>query len=153
VLFVEIAHRGPSQTGAGARHPLHLWRDEHVEGREEGTKDRPCAIVAAVISTEDGATRVLVLPITHAEPDNPSMAVEIPAGVKRQLRLDRDRSWVVVSEWNEFQWPGPDLRRVGRNADASVAYGFLPRGFFKTVRDRFVAAIEAGRAAQVRRTE
>jgi len=58
-----------------------------------------------------------------------------------------------VSEWNEFVWPGPDLRRGARGDQGSVAYGFLPRGFFATVRDRFIEAVDSGRAERVHRTE
>ena len=39
----------------------YLWRREHLEGREEGRKDRPCAIVAAV-RNDAGALHVLALP-------------------------------------------------------------------------------------------
>jgi hypothetical protein len=131
----------------------YLWQSEYSRGREEGMKDRPCAIVAAIAPTTEGETRVLVLPITHTPPDKATPAVEIPSTVKKQLRLDRAPSWIVLSEWNEFVWPGPDLRRRPGVGDPSVAYGFLPRGFFATVRDRFITAVEAGRAARVARTE
>ena len=131
----------------------YLWHREFVRGREEGVKDRPCAIVAAISSTAEGEPRVLVLPVTHTVPDKATVAAEIPATVKKQLKLDSERSWIVLSEWNEFVWPGPDLRRRPGGSDTSVAYGFLPRGFFATVRDRFVATVEAGRAAKVARTE
>lgn len=47
---------------------------------------------------------VTVVPITHATPSRPEHAVEIPSAVKRQLRLDDQRSWIVVSEGNEFLW-------------------------------------------------
>ena len=104
----------------------YLWYREHLEGHEEGQKDRPCAIVAAVRADESGDTRVLVLPITHSPPDHQSLAVEIPAKVKQRLQLDEAQSWVVLSEWNEFIWPGPDLRRLPNADDASVAYGMLP---------------------------
>ena len=46
----------------------YLWYREHLEGRDEGQKDRPCAIVAAVRVDENGDTRALVLPITHSPP-------------------------------------------------------------------------------------
>lgn len=88
----------------------YLWRREHLEGRDEGRKDRPCAIVAAIRS-QAGERRVLVLPITHGAPPADA-AIEIPAPVKRRLRLDARRSWIVVTEYNEFLWPGPDLRRA-----------------------------------------
>ena len=128
----------------------YLWYREHLEGREEGQKDRPCAIIAAVRADESGATRVLVLPITHSPPDHASLAVEIPAKVKQRLRLDEAQSWVVLSEWNEFVWPGPDLRRLPNADDATVAYGMLPPGLFATIRNRFLALAHSGAAAQVR---
>jgi hypothetical protein len=109
--------------------------------------------VAAIQSEPDGTTRVLVLPVTHSSPAGGHLAVEIPAAIKTRLKLDNDQSWIVLSEWNEFTWPGPDLRPIGRGGAATSAYGFLPAGFFSTVRDRFVAVVEAGRAVRVRRTE
>jgi len=45
----------------------YLWPREHREGREEGTKDRPCAIVL-VAHRHDGETRVLVFPSRIARP-------------------------------------------------------------------------------------
>jgi hypothetical protein len=39
----------------------YLWYREHLEGRDEGRKIRPCAIVAAVRADENGDTRVLAL--------------------------------------------------------------------------------------------
>jgi len=128
----------------------YLWYREHLEGREEGQKDRPCAIIAAVRADESGATRVLVLPITHSPPDHASLAVEIPPKVKLRLQLDEAQSWVVLSEWNEFVWPGPDLRRLPNADDATVAYGMLPPGLFATIRNRFLALAHSGAAAQVR---
>jgi hypothetical protein len=130
----------------------YLWYREHLEGRDEGQKDRPCAIVAALRVDENGETRALVLPITHSPPDHPALAVEIPAKVKERLGLDDARSWVVLSEWNEFVWPGPDLRRLPGATDASVAYGVIPPGLFATIRDRFLAIVNAGNAQRVPRT-
>lgn len=130
----------------------YLWRREHLEGRDEGQKDRPCAIIAALRVDDAGDTRVLVLPITHTPPDHPTLAVEIPAAVKRRLQLDDARSWVVLSEWNEFVWPGPDLRRLPGANDASVAYGMLPPALFATIRDKFLAIVNSGLARRVPRT-
>jgi hypothetical protein len=130
----------------------YLWRREYLEGREEGQKDRPCAVVAAIRADESGNTRVLVLPITHSAPDHASLAVEIPAKVKQRLQLDEARSWVVLSEWNEFVWPGPDLRRLPNADEATVAYGMLPPGLFATIRDRFLALVNSGATSPVRRT-
>jgi len=46
----------------------------------------------------------------------------IAAGREHCLRLDSERSWVILSEWNEFIWPGPDLRRGPGDDEGSIAY-------------------------------
>jgi hypothetical protein len=117
----------------------YLWRREYLEGQDEGVKDRPCAIILARQIVE-GETQVIVLPVTHQAPLNPEDAVELPLETKKRLRLDDDRSWVVLTEANTFTWPGPDLRPKKTGADATdVAYGFLPQEFFRQVRDKFLA--------------
>lgn len=129
----------------------YLWNQEYRQGRDEGKKSRPCTVVAVIRADPGGETRVLVVPITHSPPSDMEFAVEIPAKAKERLALGQEQSWVVLSEWNEFIWPGPDLRLV-HGAESSVAYGVLPPSFFSRVRDRFVALAEAGRAKRVVRT-
>jgi len=60
----------------------YLWHDEILEGRDEGQKDRPCAIIAAIRAEDNGETRVLVLPVTHTPPADPDLAIEIPPRVR-----------------------------------------------------------------------
>jgi hypothetical protein len=91
--------------------------------------------------------------VTHVPPADPSTAVEIPSAVKVRLGLDSERSWVVVTELNEFIWPGPDLRPMIRGDLGSVAYGFLPPGLFRAIRDRYLALHAARRLKRVARTE
>jgi|SaaInl4_135m_RNA_FD_contig_21_3078957_length_450_multi_3_in_0_out_0_2 hypothetical protein len=55
----------------------YLWADEQDRGIEEGRKDRPSAIVAAVQS-QDGVSKVAVMAITHVDP-GPDGGVEIPS--------------------------------------------------------------------------
>lgn len=131
----------------------YLWHSEHVLGREEGAKDRPCAIILAVADKKAGRDRVWLLPVTHRAPSDREAAVEIPSVVKRRLGLDGEQSWVVLSEWNECLWPSPDLRRTSRRKDAPVAYGFLPPKFFDHLRRRFVELVEKRKAHRVARTE
>ncbi len=97
--------------------------------------------------------RVYVLPITHSSPTTGSEAIEIPSLVKTRLGLDAARSWVVMDEANVFSWPGPDLRFLPDKGPPSSAYGFLPPGFFRVVRDRFLAVAQEKRALLVKRTE
>jgi hypothetical protein len=130
----------------------YLWLDEYRQGREEGTEDRPCAIVL-LSQTQDGEPYVTVLPITHVPPADPSLAVEIPLPTKRRLGLDEDRSWVLLSEANRFIWPGPDLQPVPRSDAGSAAYGLLPYRLFETIRQKLLAAIRARRSSVVHRSE
>lgn len=86
----------------------YLWRSQEELGREEGAKDRPCAIVLATRRGGD-TLMVVVAPITHVPPRDPLGGVEIPAAVKARLKLDAARSWIITTEVNVFGWPGPDV--------------------------------------------
>lgn len=128
----------------------YLWREERDEGREEGVKDRPCAIVLARIQ-EDGDTVVMVTPITHSPPATPEVAVEIPSATKRRLGLDDRPSWVVVTEVNRFIWPGPDLRPISRSEPSRFDYGFLPPKLFKKITAAMASLHQAHRLTVVPR--
>ena len=130
----------------------YLWRREALAGLEEGAKDRPCSVVLAV-RDDPNRMRVYALPITHTMPDAAEQAIEIPALVKSRLGLDSEKSWIVTTEANVFSWPGPDLRFSPGHGPESSVYGFLPPGFFRVVRERFLAAAREGRAIVVPRTE
>lgn len=130
----------------------YLWKKEYDEGREEGTKDRPCAIVMSV-SGSAGELQVLVLPITHTPPQNQADAIEIPSVTKTRLGLDSDRSWIVIGEANEFLWPGPDLRPLPGRDVATISYGHLPPRFFAHVRDKFLERDACEKLLHVVRTE
>jgi hypothetical protein len=130
----------------------YLWQSEAATGREEGVKDRPCAIILA-LEIEGGDTIVYVLRITHSPPVDPDDAVELPGATKVRLGLDSDQSWIVVSEGNSFVWPGPDLRPQPGGDPASSAYGMLPSAVFNAVRARFLTRVRALRAGLVKRTE
>jgi len=129
----------------------YLWASEHARGQEEGVKDRPCAIVLVATNDASGQT-VTVLPITHSLPSDPTLAVEIPAAVKRRLGLDDARSWVVLTEANRFAWPGPDLRPLKPGDAASVAFGPLPYALFEDIRQKFLAALRARTSRTVPRS-
>ncbi len=105
------------------------------------------------VTDEDGAWNVLVLPITHSPPPNPADAIEIPTETKKRLGLDADRSWIVITEANEFLWPGPDLRPVPGGDASTVAYGPLPPRFFAQVRNKFLERDRREKSTRIKRTE
>jgi hypothetical protein len=55
----------------------YLWTREARAGREEGAKDRPCAIVLAIGAAQD-RKRIIVLPITHTTPQPSDEGIELP---------------------------------------------------------------------------
>jgi hypothetical protein len=115
----------------------YLWDHEAQSGQEEGRKDRPCVIALAVERQPDGETLVTALPVTHRQPDSAAAAVEIPQAVKRYLGLDDARSWVIVSEGDQFVWPGYDLRKTP--GSDRYDYGFLPPRLFQQILAAFRA--------------
>lgn len=117
-----------------------LWRDESRAGREYGRKRRPCAIIVAARTEAAGTsgTSVVVAPVTHAPPASAAEGVEIPPIVKRHLGLDWERAWVIVSDLNQFTWPGFDLHPIPGQR-GRYHYGFLPPKLFQQVKTRILA--------------
>jgi len=109
----------------------YLWRTEAEQGKVEGLKDRPCALILANQNTE-GKTTVTVCPVTHSQPYNVDEAVEIPRLTKKRLGLDGERSWVIVNEVNQFTWPGYDIQPIPHNDEC--IYGALPPKLFKQIK-------------------
>jgi len=130
----------------------YLWAREHGQGAEEGRKDRPSAIVAARQVIE-GHEVITVVPVTHTPPSDPADAVEIPPPLKAYLGLDDLPSWIVVTETNDFLWPGPDLRPIPGTQPPRFHYGMLPPRFFSHVRDRILQAHLRRNLTRVARSE
>jgi hypothetical protein len=109
--------------------------------------------VVVVIAREErpAGTGLLVAPITHTPPERAADALEIPLNVKKQLGLDRERSWIVLTELNRFIWPGPDVRPAP-DSD-SPFYDALPDWLFVRVREGILKQARAGRLAVTKRTE
>ena len=116
----------------------YLWEREAHEGRDEGDKAKPCAIIV-VISREESSPVVRVLPTTQSPPADPMDALEIPPLTKRRLGLDEGQSWIILSKANDFIWPGSDLPpRIPGDLE-SVVNGMLTPGFFRILRDRLIS--------------
>ena len=81
---------------------------------------------------------MVVAPITHLEPQTPSEGIEIPARVKAHLGLDDKRSWVMVTDLNEFRWPGIDIYPLP-GKPLEFEYGFLPSKLYDAIRERIDA--------------
>ena len=132
----------------------YLWRNEAQRGRDEASKDRPCAVILAS-QKEGNATRVWVAPVTHTSPLRDTTAIEIPAATKQRLGLDQAPSWIVTNELNSFTWPGPDIRPVPNRQDDEprFAYGFLPENLARAVIDSVQEQHRQGRSKIVTRDE
>ena len=91
-----------------------------------------------------------VAAITHTPPAQDAEAVELPLRVKQALKLDDERSWVVLDEVNQFTWPGYDIRPVPGTRDR-FSYGFIPPKLYDTIIGRILELAAARRVAQIPR--
>lgn len=130
----------------------YLWRNEADAGLEEGLKDRPAVIVIAQ-HREGDEIRVVVAPVTHTQPDDLSVAIEVPPKTRNRLGLDGDRQWIVLNDLNAFLWPGPDLRPAQGQGPESVIIGELPAALTTIINTRLQTRIKARRVAITTRTE
>jgi hypothetical protein len=120
----------------------YLWRNEYQAGKNEGLKNIPCAIILVVKNDNDSRT-VTVAPITHTPPINQAVAIEIPPKVKKHLGLDGEQSWIVLDDFNEFLWPGYDLRPISGKT-GTYDYGFLPPVLFKQIVGKIIELRQKG---------
>lgn len=130
-------------------HFEYLWAQEAVRGREHGRYARPCLIVACR-PQEPGGPKVLIAPITHSEPDGDTEALEVPAATRQRLGLDGDRSWLILDEVNEFDWPGPDLQH---NKAGEFGYGLVPPKLLEAATACLIASARAGSLTKIPRSE
>lgn len=59
---------------------------------------------------------------------------------KQLLRLDGQPSWIITSELNHFEWPGPDI--VGSDT-AAITRGKLPYKVVERLRELILSRIRA----------
>ena len=126
-----------------------LWSRERKLGREEGAKHRPCAVVLS-LTNQRGPARLYVLPISHARPVRPETAYELPRRTRARLGLDDEPSWIELTEVNDFDWPGPDVRPA---EGESIVMGVLPGDALREIQRRFLALYRAGKVELSRRTD
>jgi hypothetical protein len=107
--------------------------------------------VVVVARIEEAAgLLILVAPVTQTAPEKTGDIIEIPSNVKKQLGLDEDRSWIVVTELNRFIWPGPDIRPLPETG--APFYDALPDWLFERVRDGVLQQSARGRLRVTKRT-
>jgi len=122
-----------------------LWSQEAALGQVHGLKDRPSVIVVSA-ERQDGNIKVVVAPVTHTR-IQPEYSIEIPWRVKESLGLDKEQSWIVATELNEFFWPGFDLKPIKRTKN--YVYGYLPPQLFKQLQKKIGICYEESNALRV----
>jgi hypothetical protein len=119
----------------------YLWLWEKEEGRQQGAKDRPCAVVVAVPARGDRPLRAVVCGITHRKPRRPDEGIAVPPKVKAYLGLDAEPSWIITSEANMVEWDDPGI--VPAKA-GDWTYGFLPPALSEKIAAIVLARHDAG---------
>jgi hypothetical protein len=65
--------------------------------------------------------------------------------------VDDNPSWIVISELNDFVWPGPDLRPIPGKTDC-FDYGVLPPAFFRKLQEAIFDRLRMKKIGIVPRT-
>ena len=125
----------------------YLWRREADEGLRDGRKHRPAAIISA--RTAGGET--LVVPITHSEPSDPAMAIEVPAEERQRIGLDDERSWIIVAEFDACVCRAPTRTRFRSAIRNHASMGDCPGRFSPRVLFPVQTLIRASLIARVGR--
>ncbi len=50
----------------------------------------------------------------------------------------------MTTELNRFTWPGPDIRSINRDGEATPRFGFLSEALFAPVLAAVIARLRAG---------
>ena len=127
-----------------------LWSHEREKGFDNGVKDRPCVVVTAIVRKADGATEVLLAPITHSPPEDGTAAIEVPAKVGKRLGLDEERSYIVADETNSVAWD--DAGIVPAEPGQRWAYGRIPKALSDQLRASMIDLISKKRLKSGRRS-
>ncbi len=131
--------RPDPQVGQVVRYE-YLWASDEFQGRSEGNKFRPCAIVAAILPGDGKPLRAMVCGITHTPPRAPSQGIELSVEDKTSLGLDSEPSWVIVSEVNTVNWS--DRRFIPAPSD-QWTYGNCSRPLMEAIRRAIGSGIKS----------
>ena len=127
-----------------------LWSHERENGFDNGVKDRPCVVVTAIVRKADGATEVLLAPITHSPPEDGASAIEVPTKVGKHLGLDEERSYIIADETNSVAWD--DAGIVPAEPGKRWAYGRVPKALSDQLRASMIDLISKKRLKTGRRS-
>ncbi len=128
----------------------YLWLWEKEKGREQGSKDRPCAIVVVVPPKGTKPLRAVICGITRDQPERPDEGTLIPPKVKAHLGLDATvPSWAITSEANLVEWNDPGIIPT---ESGDWSYGFLPPALADTIASAALARHDAGTLKLINRS-
>lgn len=80
----------------------YLWKSENLKGRQDGSKDRPTAVVVAPAGKNPNTA--MVFAITHTEPDDPRDGIKLQLTDCVWMGLDNKPQWIVTNECNLVEW-------------------------------------------------
>lgn len=123
----------------------YLWDREARAGRNT-SKERPVCVAITIDASEEPRI-VIILPITHSKPSGGTVGVEIPEAVRRALRLDAERCWIIVSEANVDEWPNAGIATVPGKVP-SLSYGYLPPDLYAVVKKKMLAHLDLRRSVR-----
>ena len=129
-----------------------LWKEESDQGRMDGRKDRPCAIVLRSDLQEDGSCKVLLCPITHAPIAEDETGIQLPLRVARHLGLDEEPQFIKTHQLNQVLWSAQSLPYgVVPNKNGEWTCGEIPRALGQAVFDQILENVRTKKLRKVDR--
>ena len=82
--------------------------------------------------------------VSHTAPRTLDDGVELPQAEKIKLGLDDQPSWIVTTEANTFNWPGPDIRPIPGAPAGQLIYGRISDKLLSRVARSYFASRQRG---------
>lgn len=81
----------------------------HADANRLEGDEHPCVLLRVKEPSPQGDQRVLLAPISHAEPRDAERAIPIPAKAAAYVGLDNRPMWIKLAELNALTWPKSEL--------------------------------------------
>ena len=104
----------------------YLWHSEHLAGREEGTKDRPCAIIAAPHPPPQNPAQIFWAIQAFLPRNWENAAVANARRLLRALKLARPRAQGRIDQDQVIDFPRFWFGKAGDNSMARAHRQNLP---------------------------
>lgn len=126
----------------------YLWGDQRKLQQKDGSKDRPCAVIASSRIDENGDYIVILCAITHSKHEDSNSEIKLPPKVAKYIGLDDRPQWFRTNEYNQVKWSDPGI--IPASAD-QWEYGKIPSKLYHDIKESVLGHIKSKTISKVPR--